>query len=233
MSQRDFEPVRVTRRTQETEFALLVEPRTEPMPSLPVANLLLSHFIDHLARAAAIRLRLERTEWPGSWRFDHVLCEDLGQLVGRAVLDIHDQRARVRGVPGRGQATTCMDDAECEVALSFEGRPSVNWTVEDEGDIDGFVDAWYDDEGRQLGQAMGTNLRQFVDGFSYGSGASVSIRVRRTGNLHHVWEVVFRAVGDAVATAVDLSGCRLPGEQSGLAATCRYDVEPVARGDDS
>ena len=45
-----FESVVVTRRTAETEFEVVLAPRTERAASLPLPNRLLSHFIDHFAK---------------------------------------------------------------------------------------------------------------------------------------------------------------------------------------
>jgi imidazoleglycerol phosphate dehydratase HisB len=224
-----FDPIRVTRTTAETKFEIVLEPRREVMESLPIPNRLLSHFIDHLARAAGVNVRLCSTDWPGSWRFDHVLCEDLGQLIGRGLAEVHDRRAKREGVTGRARAVCCMDDAETEVVISFEQRPRSDWTIAGGGEIDGFVDAWYDADGRMEGQAAGTNLRQFVDGLTLGSGANVSITVRRTGNLHHVYETVFRALGDAVGVALGTAGPRLAGDTSGLARACEYRVRTEER----
>ena len=222
-----FEPLRVSRSTAETRFEIVLTPRSEPMPSLPLSNRMLSHLIDHFAQASGINVALTDGEWPGSWRFDHVLCEDVGQLLGRGVAAVHDARAGDSGVTGRANAVVCMDDAESEVAVSFEQRPSAVWSLPEGADVDGFVDAWYDDGGGQ-GRAYGTNLRQFVDGFSFGSGATVSVRARRTGNLHHFYETVFRALGDAVGEALG-TAVRLPGDTSGLARACRYDVRTEER----
>ena len=111
--------------------------------------------------------------------------------------------------------------------MSFEQRPRADWANDTGTDLDGFVDAWYDEDGRQEGSAFGTNLRQFVDGLVLGSGASVSVRVRRAGNLHHLYETVFRALGDSVGAALGTTR-RLPGDTSGLARACRYDVRPEA-----
>jgi imidazoleglycerol phosphate dehydratase HisB len=193
------------------------------MDPLPLPNRLLSHFIDHFAQASGINVRLGHTDWPGSWQFDHVLCEDLGQLIGRGVLEIHDRLAEARGVAGRASAEVCMDDAATRVTLSFEQRPRAEWCVARE--IDGFVDSWYDDDGRTRGYATGTNLRQFVDGFACGSGATLAIDIVRAGNLHHLYETLFRALGDAVRSALALEAVRLPGDTSGLARACRYLVE--------
>ena len=67
-------------------------------------------------------------------------------------------------------------------------------------------------------------LRQFIDGFALGSGASVSIVVRRSGNLHHLYETLFRALGDAVGQALGTGSRRLSDDTSGLARRCVYTV---------
>jgi imidazoleglycerol phosphate dehydratase HisB len=124
-----------------------------------------------------------------------------------------------------------MDDACAEVVLSFESRPRAQWEVSDRlcAGIDGFVDAWYDKEGSVEGWSMGTNLRQFVDGFALGSGATVLVTVQSAVNLHHLYEAVFRALGETVAAALGLSACVpcLPGDSSGLAGAPHYSIETI------
>ena len=129
------------------------------------------------------------------------------------------------GVPGRASATCCMDDCRAGLTLSLEGRAMSYWRVEGGlAAIDGFVDAWFGEDGRQAGWSSGTNLRQFFDGFAYGAGATIHITVDKVGNLHHLYEALFRALGDAIRVALELPGGQLPGDSSGLAGECRYDV---------
>ena len=194
-------------------------------------NRLLSHLLDHFSKGSGLSIEIENTDWPGSWQLDHVLCEDVGQLVGCGVLAIHDELAAQSGVPGRGYANVCMDDAEVSVTISFESRPRADWRVSSLGDIDRFVDAWYDDQGVMIGWCSGTNLRQFVDGFALGSGASISVKVTKIGNLHHLYECIFRACGDAVRECLGLGSKfgRIPGDTSGLAGCPEYIVERIER----
>ena len=220
-----FPTLRVSRTTGETRFEMRVSPRRRRMAQLPLTNQLLSHFIDHVCKAAGIDLELVCTEWPASWELDHVLCEDVGQLIGHAIAEIHRRRVAEVGVPGRASAICCMDDCRAGLTLSLEGRALSNWRVEGGSSaIDGFVDAWFGEDGRQAGWASGTNLRQFFDGFAYGAGATIHVTVDKVGNLHHFYEALFRALGDAIRSALELPGGRLPGDSSGLAGECRYEV---------
>jgi imidazoleglycerol-phosphate dehydratase len=221
-----FTPVEVSRRTAETEFSLTLSPRTGDVDSLNISNRLLSHFLDHFSRGSGIVAAMAETDWPGSWQFDHVLCEDLGQLFGAGVAAIARERTASVGMAGRASASGVMDDASTSVQMSLESRPRCTWNVEPGIDIDGFVDSWYNPDGVQAGQCFGTNLRQFLDGFVLGSGATVAIAVQAGTNLHHVYEVIFRALGDAVGAALG-TAVRLPGDGSGLAGAPRYETKTI------
>ncbi len=221
-----FTPIEVSRRTAETEFSLKLAPRTGSTDSLDIPNRLLSHFVDHFSRGAGISIAAASTGWPGSWQFDHVLCEDMGQLLGAGVATIAQERTASVGIAGRSSVAGVMDDAAASVEISLESRPRCSWNVEPGIDVDGYVDSWYDADGAQVGRCYGTNLRQFLDGFALGSGATVAISVRAATNLHHLYEVVFRALGDAVGTALG-TAVRLSGDGSGLAGPPRYETKAI------
>lgn len=219
--------VRIERQTRETVFSGELGPRSESGTRIELPNQLLGHMIDHLLKACCLSLDITNVAWPGSWRFDHVLCEDMGQFIGRGVTAIHDALAQSVGVPGRAATTAVMDDALVECVISFEGRSRCDWSVSDGGEVDGFVDSWYDDRGGMVGWASGTNLQQFFEGFAIGAGATVSIVVRKSGNPHHVYESAFRALGDAIGTSLNIAGSRISGDTSGLAGPAKYVVKTI------
>jgi len=229
-----FKPIRVRRQTRETTLSFVFSPRSAASDMVELPNRLLGHFLDHLLKACGVSLETSEVDWPGSWRFDHVLCEDVGQIVGRGFAAIHDQRAATCGVAGRGSAKVCMDESLVECVVSFEGRPRCEWISASGESIDGFVDAWYDDSGVMSGWSAGTNLRQFFDGFAIGARCTLSVDLRTidargAGNPHHVFEAVFRALGDAVAAALGIGAgeSRLPNDTSGFAGAAKYTVETL------
>ena len=221
-----FESFRVTRTTGETMLAISVSPGWRGPSMITIPNRLLSHFLDHLCKGAGITIELASENWSGSWVFDHVWCEDLGQLVGRAAAVIHDRRREAGGVTGRAYRRSCMDDAESVVSVSFEGRGAVQWTVPPGVDINGWADAWCEPNSGVAYAAYGTNLRQFVDGFVFGGDVTVSVEVLRAGNLHHLYETVFRNLGDCIGQALGTAQVAA-GQTSGLAAMPRYSVEAL------
>lgn len=221
-----FKPIRIERRTRETVFAISMGPRVDAGNLVSLPNPLLGHFLDHFLKASGLSLEIADMSWPGSWKFDHVLCEDIGQLIGCGVAEIHDQLSASQGVAGRADATVCMDESLVECAVSFEGRPLSNWIVPAGESIDGFIDSWYDEAGAMSGWASGTNLRQFFDGFAIGGRCTVSMEIRKAGNLHHVFEAAFRALGDSVGAALGIGSAdaRTEGDTSGFAGKAEYTV---------
>jgi imidazoleglycerol phosphate dehydratase HisB len=226
MADTTFSAVRVARRTAETDFAIRVTPRPAAAPLVELPNRVLAHFVDHLSRGAGVQIAVERAAWPQSWEFDHVLCEDTGQLIGRAFAAIAEERTAASGIMGRAVAASAMDDSASAVRLAFESRPRCTWCIPRRVDIDGFVDSWYSRDGAPGGVCYGTNLRQFLDGFAYGSGATLVVEISAGGNLHHLYETIFRNLGDTLGAALGTAR-RLPGEGSGLAGAPVYDVSRV------
>lgn len=224
-----FPSLRVTRRTGETSFSITLSPRRQVGGRVALPNQLLGHLLDHFLKGCGIAMAVEHAAWPGSWRFDHVLCEDIGQLVGSGVAAIHQRRVAQQGVAGRACVSACMDESLVECTISFEGRPRSDWRLADGIDIDGFVDAWYDEKGNLCGWTTGTNLRQFLDGFAIGTGCTMAMTVHRGGNLHHVFEAAFRALGDAVGAALgtQTAASRVAGESSGFAGAAEYTAEEI------
>lgn len=221
-----FKPIRVRRETRETTLSFVFSPRRAAGKMVELPNRLLGHFLDHLLKACGVSLDISEVAWPGSCRFDHVLCEDVGQIVGCGFAAIHDQRAAACGIAGRGSAKVCMDESMAECVVSFEGRPRCEWINASGDSIDGFVDAWFDESGVMSGWSAGTNLRQFFDGFAIGARCTLSIEARGVGNLHHFFEAVFRATGDATAIALGI-GERLLEDTSGFAGVANYTVETL------
>ena len=58
---------------------------------------------------------------------------------------------------------------------------------------------------------------------------TLHVTVDATANLHHLYEAVFRALGDAVRHALGLGDGfgRLPGESSGFAGAPTYTCQEV------
>ncbi len=142
-------------------------------------------------------------------KFDlaHVVCEDLGQTVGRTFYEYAAEN------PGRGfgDGIGIIDEAKADCAVSLEGRS-----------LFGFSSAV---EVPPAAEGMASeDLLVFLDGFAQGARATVHLDVHKGENSHHIWEAAFRAFGVALGRAYGEDPSRR-GMTSGVAGSITYTVE--------
>lgn len=142
-------------------------------------------------------------------KFDlaHVVCEDLGQTVGRAFCEY----AAENPGGGFGDGVGIIDEAKADCAVSLEGRSLFDFSsaVEVPPVAEGMASE---------------DLLVFLDGFAQGAGATVHLDVHKGENSHHIWEAAFRAFGVALGRAYGENPAR-KGMTSGVAGKITYTVE--------
>ena len=221
----NFAAVTVTRKTAETGFEVVLRSRTGPVATLPPQS------------AAGA---LHRPLHPGQWRD--------GRVGGDRLAGIVPLRSRpLRGpgpTPGPGHSRDprpqgCRDRCtRPRLGHLCHGRRRVRSRAELRRTAVGNLDRSGGDRHRRLRGRLVRRLRP--DG-GLGPGHQPAPvpgrfrhrRRRRTvghrragpGNLHHLYETIFRGLGDAVAVAIGTAGSCLPGDTSGLAGRCDYTVE--------
>ena len=133
----------------------------------------------------------------------HVVMEDTGMVIGRALRTILVQRMWSSGINGAGSSMTTLDDfteSQIGVGLSVEGRKF--WT---------FVPFYsnYEDFRRQflIGHTVGRglfseDLDDFIDGFAGGISGSIVVHVRQPISPQEGWPLIFRGLGKAIADAL-------------------------------
>lgn len=200
--------VTITRTTSESEMCVTlnfnpVRPdyRAHIQTPLPFLN----HMIEHLV-------------WRGEFNIDasvkldqfyltHVVCEDLGQTLGRAVAKAVADNP---GAAGYGYAVGIIDEARALAAVSFEKRSFC--------DLDCTKIAM-----PQTTEGMNSeDLATFLDGFAQGAQCTLQIDVHKGVNGHHIWEAVFRAVGLALKQALTVTESR-KNMTSGVAGKVVFD----------
>ncbi len=161
----------------------------------------LTDLMTELTHSAGCRLGL----WFKATRINssHVVMEDVGMVIGRALKTMVVHRMLHSGIHGAGSSVTTQDDldhAPIAVGLSIEGRKF--WT---------FVPfkTNYVDFRRQflIGHTVGRglfseDLDDFIDGFAGGVSGSVVIHVRNTISPQEGWPLIFRALGKAIQEAI-------------------------------
>ena len=149
----------------------------------------------------------------------HVVMEDVGMVIGRALKAILIQRMLQTGINGAGSSVKATDDLERSpigVGLSIEGRKF--WT---------FVPfrTNYEEFRRQflIGHTVGRglfseDLDDFIDGFAGGISGSVVVHVRQPIAPQEGWPLIFLGLGQAIRDAMTPNPAR-KGLPPGVKAT--------------
>jgi imidazoleglycerol-phosphate dehydratase len=202
--------VHVTRRTTESEIRVdldFSETAADYRKQIRTPLPFLSHMIEHIAyrgnMTIATHIALDE------FTLTHVICEDLGQTMGRAFLEY--LKAANLGAAGYGYAVGIIDEAQASVALSFENRVYFDFDASDVK-IPEIV------EGMES-----ADLLTFLEGFCQGALCTMHVDVKKGVNPHHIFEAVFRAFGLCLRAAFAPCAAN-EGKTAGVAGNVTYDV---------
>ncbi|HLV67476.1 MAG TPA: imidazoleglycerol-phosphate dehydratase HisB [Polyangiaceae bacterium] len=181
----------VDRKTHETEIAVEIDldgtGRSDIQTPLPF----LTHMVDQIARHGSFDLTVRAR---GDVEIDgHHTTEDLGIVLGSAVLEALGDRAGIRRY---GWATLPMDEALVTAALDLSGRPYFVWKVP-------LPKA-------KLGEFDVELAEVFFEAFARSARANLHVHLHEGQNLHHIIEITFKAFARALRQAVEVDP-RSPG----------------------
>ncbi len=215
--------VELLRKTAESEVRVVLDfsRNGPPQCHFDVANSInidgLPALLEELTHQAQCQLEL----WFKATRINssHVVMEDTGMVIGRALKTILIQRMLHSGINGAGSSVTTSDDlgaAPIGVGLSIEGRKF--WTFVP------FQTNYAEFRRRFLiGHTIGAglfseDLDDFLDGFAGGISGSIIVHVRRTISPQEGWPLIFRSLGQAIHEAITPNPAR-KGLPPGVKAT--------------
>lgn len=184
--------VSVKRTTNESEINVLAEKAKRRPYKIQTGNKFFNHMLTGVASRACLNLDISYKETDAE-TLDHVITEDVGLTLGRAVREMLDAKQEI-GVNGRGSYTVAFDDALVSATLAFDGRAHTFFHGETQGS-----------KLEHAEDILSTNLRQFFDGFSQGAGCATHIEFKSGEDSHHTWEAAFKAFGEALRES--LSPC--------------------------
>ena len=207
-----MEKIKVMRKTTESEMSVVLD--FAPLASDYRKNIntpitFLNHMLEHIAWRSGINIitdvKLDK------FCLTHVICEDLGIALGKAVLE-YINRKTAEGIIGYGDAYGIIDEARAHSLISFESRTYF------EIDYNGInmcenVEGMYKED-----------LETFLLGFAQGANCTLQISVEKGENGHHIWEAVFRSVGTMLGNALRLMPERA-GKTSGVAGSINWVIE--------
>lgn len=176
---------RVERKTRETNIVVEVDLDGTGQAEISTPLPFLSHMIEQIARHGLIDLRVVAE---GDVEIDgHHTTEDLGIVLGKAVLDALGDR---RGIRRYGAATLPMDEALATAAIDLSGRPFLVWRVP-------LPKA-------KLGTWDVELAEVFFEAFARSAQCNLHLKLDAGENLHHIVEICFKAFSRALREAVAL-----------------------------
>jgi imidazoleglycerol-phosphate dehydratase len=176
---------RVERNTSETQIRVEVNLDGTGYHRIHTPIPFLTHMIEQIPRHGCIDLVVEAA---GDVEIDgHHTTEDLGIVLGRAVLDALGDR---RGIRRYGSATLPMDEALVTCAMDLSGRPYFVWNVE-------LPKA-------KLGTWDVELAEVFFEAFARSAQANLHMVKHAGHNLHHIVEISFKSFARALRGATEL-----------------------------
>jgi len=190
----EFEPVTIQRKTRESQIQTTIK-GDELDPNLK-ANInttihFLNHMIEQWAWRSCLNLGVEVTL--SDFVLQHVIAEDSGQCFGMALAKVVEKLMKEQGINANGYADGFIDEAAARARISFEFRSSLHFHH-------GSVHV-----PERVEDMLCTDLFNFLDGLSQGARCTIHIDLIHGFEPHHIWESVFRALGEA--TRMALSPC--------------------------
>jgi imidazoleglycerol-phosphate dehydratase len=185
---------RVERKTRETVVSVEIGLDGSGKSSIDTPLPFLSHMLDQIARHGAFDLAVSAR---GDTEIDgHHTTEDIGIVLGKAVLDALGDRSGIRRY---GSATLPMDEALVTAALDLSGRPFFVFEVP-------LPKA-------KIGEFDSELCEVFFEAFARSAQANLHLHLHTGQNLHHIVEICFKAFARSLRQAVELDP-RAPGVPS-------------------
>jgi len=181
----------VERQTRETKIRMELNLDGTGIASIDTPLPFMSHMLEQIARHGSIDLDVKAE---GDVEIDgHHTTEDLGIVLGKAVLDALGDRQAIRRY---GSATLPMDEALVTAAIDLSGRPFFVWRVP-------LPKA-------KLGSWDVELTEVFFEAFARTAQANLHVVLHEGHNLHHIVEISFKAFSRALRQAVEIDP-RAPG----------------------
>jgi imidazoleglycerol-phosphate dehydratase len=175
----------VERKTRETQVRVEVDLDGTGKATIQTPLPFLSHMLEQIARHGLFDLSVYAE---GDVEIDgHHTTEDVGIVLGKAVLDALGER---RGIRRYGSATLPMDEALVTAAIDLSGRPFFVWRVP-------LPKA-------KLGNWDVELAEIFFEAFARTAQANLHMRLIEGTNLHHIVEISFKAFAKALREATSL-----------------------------
>ena len=180
----------IERNTKETQISISLELDGSGKSSQGVELPFFAHMLDQLAKHGCFDIDLKAI---GDLEVDaHHTVEDIGITMGEA---FNQALGDKKGITRYGHAYAPLDEALSRVVIDFSGRPGLLWDVN-------FTKQTINDFDLQL-------LREFFQGFTNKSLATIHIDNLKGENAHHQAETIFKAFALALKQSCSIDEQKL------------------------
>jgi imidazoleglycerol-phosphate dehydratase len=151
----------------------------------------LDHMLAHLSKHSKIDLTLKAS---GDLEVDaHHTVEDVGICLGNC---LNDALGDKKGIARYGNSLLPMEDAKADVSVDLSGRAFIVYNA--------------DYRTEKIGDFDVECIEEFLRSYSNAGKFNLHVNVPYGTNSHHIAEAVFKALGQAMATAVKITGKDIP-----------------------
>ncbi|MCK5564468.1 MAG: imidazoleglycerol-phosphate dehydratase HisB [Planctomycetes bacterium] len=180
-----------TRETNETKINIEMDLDGEGKYDINTGVGFLDHMLAHLSKHGKIDITLKAT---GDLEVDaHHTVEDVGICLGECLIEALGDK---KGIKRYGNSLLPMEDAKADVAVDLSGRAFLVYNVE------------YRTE--KIGDFDVECVEEFLRAFSSSGKFNLHVTVPYGTNSHHIAEAIFKALGQAMAEAIEIVGTDVP-----------------------
>jgi imidazoleglycerol-phosphate dehydratase len=180
--------IAVRRETRESLVELWLDDGTRRECTVETGLNFFDHMLETIGWNACLNLEVRFIH--KRYRLTHVITEDVGLTLGRALAALLEGRL-AGGINGAASATMAIDEAIALALISFEGRANSFYDLTTPGS-----------KHERVEDMLSADLPAFFDGVAQGARATIHLRSLQGNDPHHVWESIFRAFGVALRNAL-------------------------------
>jgi imidazoleglycerol-phosphate dehydratase len=188
---------KIERKTNETDIRVELNLDGQGRYTLNTGVGFFDHMLAHLSKHSRIDLTVQAK---GDLEVDaHHTIEDVGIALGEALEAALGDK---KGIARYGHSVVPMEDAKAEVTVDLSGRPFLVYR------------AAFNTE--KIGEFDVECVEEFLRSFSTVGKFNLHTEVPYGTNSHHIAEAIFKAVGQALGTAVKIVGTDIPSTKGRL-----------------
>lgn len=176
--------IKAEKETRESKINVLLDTGAMRQFKIKTGLEFLNHMVETIAWRACINIDLNVKM--SNYKLTHVIAEDSGIVLGQALNELFRKKMK-QGINGSGFSVSGIDESLALAFVSIEGRSNCFIDMKDKTIYL-----------KKVEDTLSSDLEEFLNGLAQGMKATIDIKILDGKNPHHLWEAVFRALGEAL-----------------------------------